>query len=76
MIAQDWAVRLAQGHFFEHRPSNVYGENLWMASGISEADVMNRPGINPVDDWYNEIQYYPSGAFKTWGKLVIIAEVV
>ncbi|RUS21492.1 CAP domain-containing protein [Endogone sp. FLAS-F59071] len=51
-FAQSWV----NGCVFKHSGNPQYGENIWAEGSSSSSPNLN--GTAPVDDWYNEVQYY------------------
>ena len=60
-MAQKWADHLVETGKFEHRKSGKFGENIW------KIGTESLQGTRPVDDWYNEVQFYDynNGQFST-----------
>ncbi|CAH1711628.1 unnamed protein product [Aphis gossypii] len=50
--AQNWANYMAKQQLFDHRPENVYGENLY--GNLNLKDL----GKTAVDSWYNEMSLF------------------
>ncbi|XP_050052998.1 uncharacterized protein LOC114124821 isoform X2 [Aphis gossypii] len=53
--AQNWANYMAKQQLFDHRPENVYGENLY--GNLNLKDL----GKTAVDSWYNEMSLFTIG---------------
>lgn len=53
--AQDWANNMAKQQLFDHRPDNVYGENLYGNTNLKNL------GEIAVDSWYNEMSIFTIG---------------
>ena len=51
-MAQKWADYLVVTGKFEHRKFGKFGENIW------KIGTESFQGTRPVDDWYNEVQFY------------------
>jgi len=62
-FAKEWADQLAKQDRFEHRPDQVYGENIY--SSWSSDPKAKCSGSRPVESWYSEVNKYnfdnPSG---------------
>ena len=58
-MAQKWADHLLVTGKFEHRKNGKFGENIWKMCRVPcLEDVPSLQGTRPVDDWYNEVQFY------------------
>ncbi len=54
--AQEWADHLHETDGFEHRPDNIYGENLyWSGSRTRAIDTV---ATNALANWYDESRGY------------------
>lgn len=54
--AQEWADHLHETDGFEHRPDNIYGENLyWISSRTRAVDIV---ATKALDNWYGEARGY------------------
>lgn len=54
--AQEWADHLHETDGFEHRPNNIYGENLyWVSSRTRALDVV---ATKALGSWYGESRGY------------------
>ncbi|WP_196777948.1 CAP family protein [Lentzea aerocolonigenes] len=54
--AQEWADHLHETDSFEHRPNNVYGENLyWISSRTRAIDSVT---VKALESWYGESRGY------------------
>ncbi|GLY46400.1 CAP family protein [Lentzea sp. NBRC 102530] len=53
--AQEWADHLQSTNRFEHRPDNVYGENLYEAGRNRAIDTVIGKAL---EDWYGESRRY------------------
>jgi SCP-related protein len=58
--ATDWAKRLAKFDQMQHRPENLFGENIYMCRSSDSSYQVK--GCDPVEKWYSEIKNYD---FKT-----------
>ena len=57
--ARAWCWNLLKTQSFEHRPDNVYGENLYRRQGL--VGKLAQVGALAAEAWYNEVKGY------TWG---------
>ncbi|KAJ8733762.1 hypothetical protein PYW07_014313 [Mythimna separata] len=58
-LAEDWAKTLAKKGKTEHRDQNEYGENIFSAWSTDPNFTVT--GRDPVDKWYNEVDYHKFG---------------
>lgn len=54
--AQEWADHLHETKAFEHRPDNLYGENLYWSGTSTRA--IDRVATNALEKWYAESRGY------------------
>jgi uncharacterized protein YkwD len=54
--AQEWADHLDGTDAFEHRPDNLYGENLYWSGTRTRA--IDKVATNAVESWYGESRGY------------------
>lgn len=65
--AQEWADHLHETDGFEHRPDNIYGENLyWVSSRTRAVDVV---ATKALDSWYGESRGYDYAREMTAGNV-------
>lgn len=69
--AQEWATTMASNGRLEHRPTNKYGENLYLAWSSTGATPS---GAAVADAWYDQIKEYTyfgrepdMSTFRQWG---------
>jgi uncharacterized protein YkwD len=55
-FAREWAQKLANEDCMKHRPSNEYGENIFMKWSSDPSYVVS--GKDPVESWYSEIKVH------------------
>lgn len=58
-ISQEWAKSLADRNILEHRRNSPYGENIYCI--YSSDPNFTVSGKEPVNTWYEEIQFHPFG---------------
>ncbi|TRY72370.1 hypothetical protein TCAL_09712 [Tigriopus californicus] len=58
-FAMQWAQKLANEDQFYHRPSNNYGENIYMSFDSNPNVTVS--GSDPVQSWYSEIKDHTFG---------------
>lgn len=58
-FALQWAQKLAYEDGFYHRPSNSYGENIYMSYNSNPNVTVS--GSAPVESWYSEIKDHVFG---------------
>jgi uncharacterized protein YkwD len=61
--AKEWATQIAKRDIMEHRPHNIYGENIFMK--WSSNPSFKIAGRDPVDNWYAEIKDHVFGKEPT-----------
>lgn len=54
--AQEWADHLQTTDTFEHRPNNLYGENLYAVG--SRTRPLDTVATKAIDNWYGESRGY------------------
>lgn len=54
--AQEWADHLHEADSFEHRPDNLYGENLYWVSSRTRA--IDSVATKALESWYGESRRY------------------
>lgn len=57
--AKEWAENIARLDALQHRPSNEFGENLYVAWSANPKHQIK--GREAVDSWYSEITDYSFG---------------
>ncbi|KAL1457741.1 hypothetical protein WDU94_007935 [Cyamophila willieti] len=72
-FAQEWAEALIRSKKFEHRPSNPYGENLYLHQDIKDQMPTNEQALSrAVRLWYDEVR-----AFKMhFGKELMLKQLI
>lgn len=72
--SEEWAKHLVLKGILEHRQNCPYGENLFCCWSLLATHRVD--GHEPVDSWYQEIQYHPFGKEPTSLKSGHFSQVV